>query len=616
MTAIEFGERILCADGAIGKSEGQRVLRVFTRDPALRQSEGQVGTLPLPYEDMREGIGRRLELCPLNENALAATAQPPPGAQKRKAHLRFPDIDSPNALISSGLKPSSSDPNFAQQMAYAVCSWTLSRVERALGREPEFAFSGRLKIDVRAEEIENAYYDPQEQAIRFGYYYQRTNAPGRTQQGALVSTALSHDIIVHETAHALLDGMRSHLLIPTNLDVLAVHEGFADLLALFGHFAHRDQVAAVIARNPNDLDDGLMADLARQFGQTVSGDESALRRAVIDGENPDWLRKSRFSYTSATGPHERGSLLSSAVFEAFRVVYKRKTQRLRSLHSGSGRPSEALVSLLAEAASKLADQFMDIVIRAIDYLPPVDVEFGEYLRAMITADFELVPDDPWGYREALVYAFRRFDIPILDVIDLSEESLLWDTADDLDLPQEALAHLESLGIVVEKSGEIEFEPFPTGLPPQKWRQQQAERVKLFLEALLESTDPSVHLGKLGLALPLKEERSAIRIESVRALRRRGPNVGLSLGYVIELVQSRRVKDFGQFLGGCTLIVDERGKPGYVIRKSVDSSRRLEDQRAYMAGNGVHYAPLLEDPRAPKLRSQVLRNLHLRRPCAC
>ena len=46
-------------------------------------------------------------------------------------------------------------------------------------------------------------------------------------------------------------------------------------------------------------------------------------------------------------------------------------------------------------------------IRALDYLPPVDVTFFEYLRALITADFDLVSDDRHNYRVAFVEAFRR-----------------------------------------------------------------------------------------------------------------------------------------------------------------------------------------------------------------
>jgi hypothetical protein len=49
-------------------------------------------------------------------------------------------------------------------------------------------------------------------------------------------------------------------------------------------------------------------------------------------------------------------------------------------------------------------------IRALDYLPPVDVTFFEYLRALLTADFEAVRDDPHGYRIAFVEAFRAHGI--------------------------------------------------------------------------------------------------------------------------------------------------------------------------------------------------------------
>ena len=41
-------------------------------------------------------------------------------------------------------------------------------------------------------------------------------------------------------------------------------------------------------------------------------------------------------------------------------------------------------------------------LRALDYCPPVDVQFGDFLRALITADHDLVPDDPYGYRASLI----------------------------------------------------------------------------------------------------------------------------------------------------------------------------------------------------------------------
>ena len=51
--------------------------------------------------------------------------------------------------------------------------------------------------------------------------------------------------------------------------------------------------------------------------------------------------------------------------------------------------------------------------------------FGDYVRALITADRDLVPDDDKGYRVAFMQAFRRRGIYPADVRDLSTESVCW-----------------------------------------------------------------------------------------------------------------------------------------------------------------------------------------------
>lgn len=62
-------------------------------------------------------------------------------------------------------------------------------------------------------------------------------------------------------------------------------------------------------------------------------------------------------------------------------------------------------------------------------MPPVDVTFGDFLRAMITADFELVPDDEFNCRGAMIEAFRTRGIYPLGVGSLAEESLLWENVE-------------------------------------------------------------------------------------------------------------------------------------------------------------------------------------------
>ena len=53
-----------------------------------------------------------------------------------------------------------------------------------------------------------------------------------------------------------------------------------------------------------------------------------------------------------------------------------------------------LVDRLADETAKTAAQMLTMCIRALDYCPAVDITFGEYLRAMITADIDSVSDDP------------------------------------------------------------------------------------------------------------------------------------------------------------------------------------------------------------------------------
>jgi Zn-dependent metalloprotease len=81
-----------------------------------------------------------------------------------------------------------------------------------------------------------------------------------------VFTCLSHDIIAHETTHALLDGVHPFFGEPSNMDVLALHEAFADIVALFQHFSHPQVLRHQIARTRGDLSStNLLAELAQQF---------------------------------------------------------------------------------------------------------------------------------------------------------------------------------------------------------------------------------------------------------------------------------------------------------------------------------------------------------------
>src|SRR5262249_57896339 len=132
-------------------------------------------------------------------------------------------------------------------------------------------------------------------------------------------------------------------------------------------------------------------------------------------EKEVWVRRKpeRTDYDPDKEAHDLGAVLVAAVFDAFLQIYKRRTDDLLRLATAGtgilpkGEISAELIERLAREASKVAGQFLNICIRALDYCPPVDLTFGEYLRALITADADLVRNDKHGYRTAFIEAFRN-----------------------------------------------------------------------------------------------------------------------------------------------------------------------------------------------------------------
>ena len=82
--------------------------------------------------------------------------------------------------------------------------------------------------------------------------------------------------------HALLDGLHHRYQEATNSDVLAFHEAFADIVAIFQHFQLPELFDLIVVRTRGDLAIGqLLAGLAHQFGQ-ATGRSRALRSAICD----------------------------------------------------------------------------------------------------------------------------------------------------------------------------------------------------------------------------------------------------------------------------------------------------------------------------------------------
>src|SRR5258708_10048529 len=143
-------------------------------------------------------------------------------------------------------------------MVYAVASETIRRFELALGRSIRWSFARWMKAGEAADECvricrhamqePSAFYSRDLRGLLFGYFPASLTEPGANKPGQTVYTCLSHDIIAHETTHALVDSQRDYFMEPTGPDAPAFHEAFADIVALFQHFTFKDALLDTIQR--------------------------------------------------------------------------------------------------------------------------------------------------------------------------------------------------------------------------------------------------------------------------------------------------------------------------------------------------------------------------------
>jgi hypothetical protein len=562
-----------------------RPLRIFALDPAVSKLEGAVALVNVPYEPLQRGPRGRLFHVDGSDTGY--------------------DLEDHRVLLTQGFAPSRSDYAFQNQMVYAVCSSVYAAFKAALGRDPAWGFErdegdngdnrGALILRPRSFPGPNAHYDKTDGSLNFGFFT-ADSASGGFVAGERIFVCLSHDAVAHELTHALLDGLRASFTIPTSIDVLAFHEAFADLVAIFQHFSYREVVLTAIRKARGEVGGDLLTDIARPLGS--AGDGSALRRAVDD----PYGRK--LTYNSRLDVHELGSVLVRAVFDAFNTVYQRKTERyIRLATHGTGQlaagqlPAD-LQTVLAEEASQLASQFLSMCIRGVDYCPPVDLELGEFLRAVITADRELVPDDKWAYREAWIDAFRDRGIYPSGVAALDEDALVWRPPKD-----ETLRPIRQLSF-----SRLRFR----GDPGRPAGAKELRRQAYALGAVI--SEPR-NIEQFGLKQPCSSSISKPCIESIRPARRIGPDGQVLFDIVAEISQryvpyDSRKRRSGVFYGGSTVILGPEGEIRYVIGKGVQSSRREASQAAFVESDlGKHYWHSKMDGDVLEPIPNVLKMLH-------
>ena len=577
-----------------------RDLRGYALDPSLAL---QLETAPVsevlfrvPWEPLKPGpVGEYLEVVDFD----------PAG----RCFYEPVNLDDPYLLVQDGLPPSEGTPQFHQQMVYAVAQRTIHAFERALGRraiwspqrnpdneKDDSLYVQRLRIYPHALREANAYYSPAKKALLFGYFQATDDDPGEHIPGGLVFACLSHDIVAHETAHALLDGLHRRLNRATNPDMLAFHEAFADIVALFQHFTIPAILRHQLANTRGDIrrQETLLGQLATQFGRST-GARGALRDAIgrRDPATGVWEqhRPDPAEYATTTEAHARGSILVAAVFDAFLSIYNGRIADLMRLYTGgTGVLAERAVHpgrlhRLADEAARTADSVLPICVQAFDCSPPVDLSFGECLRAVVTADVDLVPSDSRDCRIAFVEAFRRRGLYPRNLRTLSVENLRWRSAAD-----EEDGHSKGLLRIIMRLRPHAHQQLYARTRERVFRAERLTRRKLhgWLEKhFKESPDGPDDAKFLGLdpALPFQ-------VHTTHFATRAGPSGDLLLQAIIQLIQERSDLDpvwdadeEGTLCeGGCTLVADLRAPAiSYCIRKPIGSKTRQERQLGFLRG---------------------------------
>lgn len=277
--------------------------------------------------------------------------------------------------------------DFNQVSVFATILNTMYMFEEpdTLGRPLTWAFNGpQLLVIPRAGEWANAFYERETHSLQF-FYFQPEASPGQS-----IYTSLSHDIVCHETGHAILDGIAPDLYNCISPQALALHEAIADLTALTLALRSNPLREAVLNQTGGDLKGRTaFSKVAEEFGRASDSGSDSLRslfnKRTLNPKDKTRDEFGRPNLVARNEPHDLSEVLSGAFYSVLVKIFEAKRKRK---DANTGKPYAVNKALWVAA-----ERFKRMIFRALDYLPPGEVSFADYGRAIIAADQASHPDD-------------------------------------------------------------------------------------------------------------------------------------------------------------------------------------------------------------------------------
>jgi len=303
----------------------------------------------------------------------------------------------------------------------------------ALGRPVDWAFDApQLLVVPRAGKMPNAYYERESHSLQFFFFCtprlpRPPGCPDPTGAGsqARTYTANSQDIVAHETAHALLDGIAPDLYSAISPQSLAIHEAVADLASLLVSLRSRELTRYVLGRYGGQISNSnAFSGLAEEFAMDLNREGHYLRYL----NNPTRVQNVR-----SHEPHDLSTVLSGAFYQLLLKTYDNLRQYyapepgpdrpvvaepeaeyvVKTAIAGEPlsptQPTSESLDTNTKALFVAAERIKRTLLRGLDYLPPGDVNFADLARAVLAADKASHPNSS-TFREWLVQQFLTRDI--------------------------------------------------------------------------------------------------------------------------------------------------------------------------------------------------------------
>lgn len=357
-------------------------------------------------------VARRDGLWPVKANLTCATLGHGPTSSRVAVVDYNADLDTrfaPARMLSSkkgfrGIDGRSDEKlldsfTFHQVNVWAIIEEILNRLEnhRALGRPIPWASGfGRLLVLPHAGYEANAFYDRETGALHFFYFEGLDGKP--------VYTCLSHDIIAHELGHAILDGLKPGYNDVSSAETAGFHEYFGDAIAMTASLRRREIALLVTKGAPQRLAaKNVVSAIASEFGAAHHG------VAAKDYLRGAWNSRKMSDLRGTYQEHDWSEILTGVYYSLLQYLYQRNLKRIVKEDDAAkkkrtvGKKWQQSMKALINAA----DQTANVMLRAIDYCPPVDLRYNEFARALLRADEVSYPIDTLGIRTELQRIFRK-----------------------------------------------------------------------------------------------------------------------------------------------------------------------------------------------------------------